>query len=165
MILCYDRSDASTEAIKAVAALLRGAPALVVSIWKPVAEEALSPAGKPPPSDTADVNNRSEEAALQVARAGAREASAAGLDAKPLAVEVRGRTWEAIAMVADDYDAQLIACGTSRAGVKSLLPGDLPGALVDHASVPVLVVPSSKAAAERRRDVQESRGARRHTGV
>ena len=50
MILCYDRSDASTEALKAVAALLRGAPALVVSIWKPVAEEALSPAGKPPPS-------------------------------------------------------------------------------------------------------------------
>jgi hypothetical protein len=48
--------------------------------------------------------------------------------------------------------------------VKSLLPGDLPGALVDHASVAVLVVPSSKAAADRRRDVRESRAARRRAG-
>jgi nucleotide-binding universal stress UspA family protein len=165
LILCYDRSDVSSQAVAYAAGLVPGAHALVLSIWKPVAEEALSPAVKPPPSDTAGVNERSREVALQLARLGAREASEAGLDARPLVVEVRGRTWEAIERVAEEYDARLIVCGTGRAGVKSLLPGDLPGALVDHASVPVLVVPSGKAAAERRRDVQDSHGVRRRAGV
>jgi nucleotide-binding universal stress UspA family protein len=165
VILCYDRSDASTEAVAYAAALLPGARALIVSVWKPVAEEALSPAVKPPPSDTADVNERSRAAALQLARLGARQATAAGLDAEPVAVEVIGRTWEAIELVAEEHGAQLIVCGTGRAGVKSLLPGDLPGALADHASVAVLVVPSSKAAAERRRDVEDSRSARRRVSA
>jgi nucleotide-binding universal stress UspA family protein len=165
VILCYDRSDAATDAVTYAAALLPGARALVVSVWKPVAEEALSPAAKPPPSDTADINEESREAALQVAHLGARQATAAGLDAEPVAVEVLGRTWEAIELLAEERDAQLIVCGTGRAGVKSLLPGDLPGALVDHASVAVLVVPSSKAAADRRRDVQESRAARRRVSA
>jgi nucleotide-binding universal stress UspA family protein len=165
VILCYDRSDAATDAVNYAAALLPGARALIVSVWKPVAEEALSPAAKPPPTDTAAVNDESREAALQVARLGARRATAAGLDAEPVAVEVLGRTWEAIELLAEERDAQLIVCGTGRAGVKSLLPGDLPGALVDHASIAVLVVPSSKAAAGRRHDVQESRAARRRVSA
>jgi nucleotide-binding universal stress UspA family protein len=165
VILCYDGSDASTEAVAYAADLLPGARALVVSVWRSVAEEALSPAGKPPPSEAADVNVHGQEGAFQLARSGARRASAAGLDAEPLAVEVLGRMWEAIELVAEEHEAQLIVCGTDRAGVKSLLPGDLPSALVDHASVAVLVVPSPKAAAERRRDVQDSRAARHRVGV
>jgi nucleotide-binding universal stress UspA family protein len=165
LIVCYDRSDASIEAAAFAAALLAGARALVVSVWRPVAEEGLSPAAKPPPSDTADVNERSREAALQLARAGARELAAAGLDAEPLAVETVGRTWETIEAVAEEHDAGLIVCGTGRAGVKSLLPGDLPGSLVDHASVPVLVVPSSTAATQRRREVRESHAVRRRRSI
>jgi nucleotide-binding universal stress UspA family protein len=162
VILCYDRSDASAGALAYAAALLRGTRAVVVTAWKPVAEEVLGPAAKPPAStDAATLNEESREAARQLARLGARAAAAAGLEAEPMAVEVVGRTWEAIELVAEEVDAQLIVCGTGRAGVKSLLPGDLPGALVDHASVAVLVVPSAKAAAERRHDVQESRSARR----
>jgi nucleotide-binding universal stress UspA family protein len=164
VLLCYDGSDAATDAVAYAAALLPGARALVVSVWKPVAEEGLAPAAKPPPSDAADVNADSREAALALARLGARQATAAGLDAEPVAAEVLGRTWEGIELVAEEHDAQLIVCGTGRAGVKSLLPGDLPGALVDHASVAVLVVPSSKAAADRRRDVRERRAARRRAG-
>ena len=48
VIVCYDRSDASIEAVAFAAALLAGARALVVSVWRPVAEEGLSPAAKPP---------------------------------------------------------------------------------------------------------------------
>jgi hypothetical protein len=44
--------------------------------------------------------------------------------------------------------------------VKAALPGNLAGALVNHASRAVLVVPSAKAAAERVRDAQEERASR-----
>jgi hypothetical protein len=43
--------------------------------------------------------------------------------------------------------------------MKSALPGSLAAALVQHASRPVLVVPSAKAAAERRKAFAKERHA------
>jgi hypothetical protein len=86
---------------------------------------------------------------------GAKKASAVGLKAEPLAVETTGRVWQAIELVAEEQGARLIVCGTRRTGMTAILPGHLASALVDHASVPVLVVPTPAAAEQRRREVRD----------
>lgn len=161
VILCYDGSKESANAIASAGELLGGQPAIVVTVWKSVIEEALSTGMTRPTADPSDVNEREREAAEQTAARGARLASQAGFEAGPLAVEADGPLWLAIELVAEDADARLIVCTTRRSGVSAALPGNLAGALVNRASRPVLVVPSAKAAAERRREVQEERTSRR----
>jgi nucleotide-binding universal stress UspA family protein len=161
VIVCHDGSREATDALDYTATLVPGAPVLVVTIWKPPADEALSPATRPPPSDpgsSADVARRS---AQQIAAEAARRASTRGLDAEPLAIEAHGAMWEAIEEAAVARDALLVVCGTSRSGMRSTLPGNLAHGLVMHVSRPVLVVPSAKAAAERRHEAEERRHAQR----
>jgi len=98
--------------------------------------------------------------AKETAAAGAKRARAAGLDAEPLVVRTTGYIWKAIEQVAEQRDALMIVCGTARSGIKTAMPGDVAVALVLYASKPVLVVPTSKAAAERRRHVERGQRAR-----
>jgi nucleotide-binding universal stress UspA family protein len=145
-MICYDGSEDAAAAIAFTADLVPGAHAIVVTVWKPIIEELLAgPPEAPPISDPVDANEQQRRAAAERAREGARRASAAGLEAEALAVRAMG------AEVAFERSARFVVCGTSRSGVKSALPGNLAGALLQHASRPVLVVPSPKAAAERRR--------------
>ena len=151
LVICYDGSPDAVEAIGYAGRLLPGAPAIVVTVWKPIVEELLAgPAEAPPISDPVEANERQRRAATDLAREGARRAAAAGLRAEPRVVMAEGSLWEAVEEVAQEHGAGLIACGTSRKGLKSALPGNLAGALVQRSSHAVLVVPSPKAAAERR---------------
>jgi nucleotide-binding universal stress UspA family protein len=75
-------------------------------------------------------------------------------------VEADRPLWETVELIAAENDAKLIVCGTGRSGMKAALPGNLAGALVNHASRPLLVVPSARAAAQRARDVMTDRSAR-----
>jgi nucleotide-binding universal stress UspA family protein len=161
LLICYDASPEATDAIAFVASLIPGARAVVVTVWKPIIEELLAgPPDAPPISDPADANERQHQAALVVAEQGARLASKAGLHAEAGVVQATDSIWEAIEDAADRFHAQLIACGTRRSGVAAALPGNLASALVQHSSRAVLVVPSAKAAAERRRATKSERGAR-----
>ena len=105
-----------------------------------------------PATPTVTVSN---EAGLRTAIA-----TAAGLDPEPVALEASGSMWEAIEAVADAGDATVVVCGTDRSGVRSALPGHLAQALVAHISRPVLVVPSPRAAEERRHEAAAKK--RRH---
>jgi nucleotide-binding universal stress UspA family protein len=160
VIVCYDGSREAGDAIAYAGRLLAEGPAIVVTAWKPVVEEALSTGMTRPTADPSDVNKREHESAKQIATRGARLASQAGFDARPVAVRTDGPLWVAIELVAEDANARLIVCTTRRSGVTAALPGNLAGALVSHASRPVLVVPSAKAAEERAREVQEDRTSR-----
>jgi nucleotide-binding universal stress UspA family protein len=161
LLICYDTSSEAADTIAYVAGLLPGARAVVVTVWKPIVEELLAgPPDAPPIADPVDANERQHEAALVVAEQGARLASKAGLHAEAGVVEATDSVWEAIEEAADKFRAQLIACGTSRSGVVAALPGNLASSLVQHSSRAVLVVPSAKAAAERRRATKPQRGAR-----
>jgi nucleotide-binding universal stress UspA family protein len=161
IFLCYDGSQEAADAIDYAARLVPGARAVVVTVWKPIIEELLAgPPEAPPISDPAEANERQRKNAAGLARDGARRASAAGLEAEPLVLKTTGPFWEAIEKAADERGASLVVCGTSRSGVKSALPGNLASALVHHSSRPVLVVPSAKAAAERRKTTEKERGAR-----
>lgn len=157
VLICYDGSDPAEAALATVAALLPRAQVLVVVVWKPIREAilAVSLGPAPPISDAADVDERQRRAAEQFAKDGARRATEAGLQAKPLTLKAEGAVWEGIAELADERDAQLIVCGASRAGVKSALLDTVPTALIHRASRPVLVAPSARASAARRRDLKE----------
>jgi nucleotide-binding universal stress UspA family protein len=160
VIICYDGSREAADAITFAAGLVPGARAVVITAWKPIIEELLAgPPESPPISDPVEANERQKRTAATLARDGAKRASAAGLDAEPLVVRATGALWEAIEEAAEELDARLIVCGTSRSGVKTALPGNLASSLVQHASLPVLVVPSAKAAAERRRALEKERRA------
>ena len=156
VIVCYDGSRASIEALDYVAEVIASAPVLVVTVWRELTEEMLSSGAAPPAGDPVEVNVQSRETAQEAARAGAERARAAGLDAKPLVVRTTGAIWRVIEAVAHERNALLVVCGTGRSGLKTVMPGDIAIALVQHASKPVLVVPTSKAASERRKGAERS---------
>jgi nucleotide-binding universal stress UspA family protein len=155
VIICYDGSSAAVEALDYTASMLAGAPAIVVSVWREITEEMASSGAAPLAGDPVEANKQAQRAAKEAAREGAQRARKAGLDAEPLALRAVGPIWKAIETVAHDRDALLIVCGTGRSGIKTVLPGDLATALVQHASRPVLVVPTRKAARERRQQVEK----------
>ena len=165
LMICYDASDAAVHALEYAAALVPGARALVVTLWKRPLEEALSPAARPPVADPAEAESVPRLAAEQIAADGAIRASSAGLDAEPLPAEATGPLWEAVELLAERHDVLFVACGTNRSGVRSALPGSLGHALVSHLSRPVMVVPSEKASAERRSEAAEKRRGRRSLAV
>jgi nucleotide-binding universal stress UspA family protein len=153
VIICYDGSTKAAEALAYAAALLPGAPAAVVTVWRPIVEELLATAGTTPAiADPAEANERQRRAARELAREGASSAAEAGLAVEAIVVETTGPIWEGIEQAAEQHDARLIVCGTDRSGLRTALPGSVAAALVDHASRPVLVRPSSQAAAERLRE-------------
>jgi nucleotide-binding universal stress UspA family protein len=161
VILCYDGSKEAVEAVEYAAALLPGRQSIVVTVWKPIIEEALAAPGPAPPiGDPVDANERERKAAATLASDGAARASKAGLKAEPVAIEASGPIWAAIEKTSEDLEALLIVCSTSRNGVRFSLPGSVARALVQNASRPVVVVPSAAAAAERRREFRSSRFAR-----
>jgi nucleotide-binding universal stress UspA family protein len=158
ILICFDGSPESAEAVGYAARLVPGARAVVVTVWKPIIEELLAgPPEAPPIADPEEANERQHRTAVGLARTGTRLGAEAGLEATPLVLKATGALWEAIEKAADEHDAELIVCGTSRSGVKSALPGNLASTLVHHSSRPVLVVPSAKAAAERRRTTEKER--------
>jgi nucleotide-binding universal stress UspA family protein len=157
VLLCYAGSPEAAEAIAHAGELLRGRPAVVVSAWKEILEETLSTAMTRPVADLVDANKRERESAEEFATQGVRLAERAGFRARPLVVKADRPLWEAIELVAEEHDAKLVVCGTGRSGIKAALPGNLASALVNHASRPLLVVPSARAAAQRIRDVKEDR--------
>jgi nucleotide-binding universal stress UspA family protein len=159
LLICYDASPEAGDAVTYVAGLFPGTRAIVVTVWKPIIEELLAgPPDAPPVGDPVEANERQHQAALVVAEQGARLASKAGLQAEASVVRATDSIWEAIEEVAEKFDARLIGCGTRRSGVAATLPGNLASALIQHSSRPVLVVPSAKAAAERRRARKTERG-------
>jgi nucleotide-binding universal stress UspA family protein len=152
LVICYDDSGEARAALDHAAELFPGARAVVVCLWRRPISEAVSPAARPPISDPSLVDDAPQEAAAEIAAEGARRAAAAGLDPEPVAREATTSMWEAIEAVAEAWDATVVVCGTDRSGVRSALPGHLAQALVAHISRPVLVVPSPRAAEERRQE-------------
>jgi nucleotide-binding universal stress UspA family protein len=160
LLICYDGSPEAADVVSYVAGLLPGTRVVVVTLWKAIIEELLAgPPEAPPLADPTDANERQHEAAVVIAEEGARLAAQAGLEAEASVVKATDSTWEAIEEAAEKFDARLIACGTRRSGVAAALPGHLANALIQHSSRAVLVVPSAKAAAERRRTIKSDRGA------
>jgi nucleotide-binding universal stress UspA family protein len=145
ILIAYDGSKDARAAVEYAAKLWPGQQATVLSVWEPFAEVLAhaSTGFAPGMADYEEIDAASEKLAGDQSREGAELASAGGLEATPHESSRTTTIAEAILAAANEVDAQVIVVGTrGLTGVKSLLLGSVSHAVVHHANLPVLVVPS-----------------------
>ena len=152
ILIAYDGSADAQAAIDRAAGLFKGESATVLTVWERFVD-IVTRAGAGMPIGQIDyeaLDHGYEEQARKRAEEGAERARQAGLDAHALA-GVRGSTIAATILAeADSVGADAIVLGTrGLTGLKSLLLGSVSHAVVQHAHMPVLVVPSQQTAAGR----------------
>jgi nucleotide-binding universal stress UspA family protein len=147
VLLCFDGSDDAAAAIAQAAELLAPRPAVVLTVWEPVATwEPYDPATilSAPVSKLLSgelgIDQIAADLAEEKVKQGVTLASNAGFSAQGRVAH--GKTWRTICDVAGELDAAAIvlgARGLSRVG--SALLGSVSFAVTVHAKRPVLVVP------------------------
>ena len=155
ILLCYDGSADARAAIERAADLFAGSPAIVLTVWQPIAFVlARSSAGLLPIAgvDMEEVDAACRDEAERLCTEGVALAREAGLDATAQIVAVTESTAGAILDAADAADADAIVLGSrGLTGLKSLLLGSVSHAVIQHADRAVVVVPSAEVARVRTR--------------
>ena len=148
LLLCYDGSPDSIEAIEVAAELIGGGAAQVLHVWLP--PSALLLAGRlvaddhPLASAIKEFDSAAAKEAEQTAAAGAELASRAGFEATPLAERAAHGIWRAIIRVADECNARAVIVGShGRSAAVSAMLGSVSHGVVNHSRRPVLVAPCS----------------------
>lgn len=145
VLLCYDGSEDARQAIEGAAGLLSGRPALVVTVWQPMAglgSFAWSGATESM-VNFVELDRAAAEDAGRIADRGVRIAAEAGFEAELITVKSTGAVWQTIVEVADRHDVAAIVLGSrGLTGMRSVLLGSVSSAIVQHARRPTLVVPS-----------------------
>jgi nucleotide-binding universal stress UspA family protein len=147
VLIGYDGSPESEQAIRAAAGLLAPRRAVVAHVWDSLSELLLH-------RDLDDLSGTLREAAEELdaedaqaaerlARRGAELAEAAGLEATPVTARGRPRAWRTLIELADEHDAAAVVVGSRGLGrVKSALLGSVSSGVVGQSHRPVLVVPA-----------------------
>jgi nucleotide-binding universal stress UspA family protein len=141
LLIAYDGSDQASEAIAFAARTFNGAHAIVLFAWEPALLGSLA-IGAPAPIPEGEIE-REEQLAFRVAEDGAKKARDLGLTAEAEAVESPASSWQTIVDAADRHHPDLIVMGTrGLSGVRSLVLGSVSHGVAQHATYPVLIVPS-----------------------
>ena len=145
LLLCYDGSDEAAHAIERAGALLPGRPAVVLTVWQPLAGLngiAWSGAGETPSAvDFTQLDRAAADNGDQLSREGARIAEAAGLEVESVATKASGTVWKTILELAEEHDAATIVMGSrGLSGLSSMLLGSVSSAVAHHADRPALIV-------------------------
>jgi nucleotide-binding universal stress UspA family protein len=152
ILLCYDGSVDARTAVSAAAALLPAEHATVLTVWEGL-DEVLArtrAGGASTALDIDEIDAAGEQAAQMRAQEGVELARQAGLTAEPRIKKRAGAVWETVLAVADELDVGVIVLGSrGRTGLRALL-GSVSHSVLQHASRPVLVIPSEQVAARRR---------------
>ena len=151
ILICYDGSDDSKQAVSRAAELFPTHKAIVLHVWEPLKDVASTP---PVPGlygmleeGLNEMDRIGDEVSQRIAAEGAEWARTAGLDAEALSVSARGRAWRNILKVARDRNVQAIVLGQRGVGgAERALLGSVSTAVVHHADRPVVVVPAERAA-------------------
>ena len=160
ILLCYDGSEDARAALQSAAELFSGQPVTVLTVWQPFAEVAArSTVGfgmVPQIPDSDEIDNASVKSAERTADEGVELVRKLGLNARPLTLAQTTTTARAILAEADRLGASAIVMGSrGLTGVKSLLLGSVSHEVIQHADRTVVIVPSSRVAASRSREVHE----------
>jgi len=156
LLVCYDGSEGAREALEAATRVLASREAVVACYWQPfgVATRRFAVDLLELVQDADSINEREEAQARQLADEGAERARAAGLDAEAAAVKISTPIDEAILNHAEDIDAAAIVLGSrSRSSLRSLILGDVANEVVQRATRPVFVSPSSALARRRHEEL------------
>jgi nucleotide-binding universal stress UspA family protein len=152
ILLCYDGSPNSKDAVARAADLFARQPATVLTVWEGLGE-VLARTGSDltvSATEVDEVDNGSEQNARAQAEEGADLARAGGLSAQARIRRRDTSNWEAILDEADALGADAIVLGTrGLTGIKSLVLGSVSGAVLHHSDRPVLIVPPADVAARR----------------
>jgi nucleotide-binding universal stress UspA family protein len=152
VMIGYDGSPASDEAVREAGDLLGGRPALVLTVWK--SELGFEVIQTPPgslgvesaPLDISaalEINREVAEHAQRIAQHGARLAREAGFEAEGLAVadEPSATVADTIVRIARERDAQAVVVAAHNKGrLGELLLGSTPREVVRRAEWPVVIV-------------------------
>jgi nucleotide-binding universal stress UspA family protein len=150
VIVAYDGSAASREAIVAAAKLLKGCRVLVVTVWEeglaymappatPTEGMMMTQPVDPEVAHGVDVALHSE--AEQMARTGAEMAGSLGLQAEPVALpDARNVADTLIDLAREQHAAAIVVGSRGLGGIRARLEGSTSKALLAHAPCPVLVV-------------------------
>ncbi len=153
ILIAYDGSPAARMAVRVAAELFPAARAAVLTVHQsPLGFARAVQAGGGPAPDVLErgveeLAREFQRAATETAQEGARLATDAGMRSEPRIEEGRPRPADAILAVADEEDADVIACGSRGQGAfaRSLL-GSTSSSVLHHATRPVLVVPDGAGA-------------------
>lgn len=139
LLICYDGSTASKQAIATAANTFPAAQAVVLNVWQPVAGLGFSYMGVS--GDIDDINASVEQASHQAAEEGAQLAHDAGLDAHPEILQADGSVGNAVTERCNQHDCDIVVVGTSRrSAIGGALLGSVSNAVIHHSDLPVLVV-------------------------
>ena len=146
-LIGYDGSEPAAEAIRAAAALLPGATAVIAYVCdEPLRLGDAAAARVALPDEVIARAVRDHEAAAtaeaeRIAEAGVAIARDAGL-AATAAVTASDSPWRGLCAAAEEHGAGVIACGSrGRGGVSRALLGSTSSSLLHRSPLPVLVVP------------------------
>jgi nucleotide-binding universal stress UspA family protein len=146
ILIGFDGSEEVEDAIRCAGRLLAPRRAVVAHVWESLAEIILR-------SDVNRLTGLMREAADELdaeetrvaevlAARGADLAQAAGFDAIPVAARGRPKAWPTLLALADQHEADAIVVGSrGLGGVTSALLGSVSSGVLDHAHLPVLIVP------------------------
>jgi nucleotide-binding universal stress UspA family protein len=152
ILIAYDGSEDAKTAIQRAGELFHGEAATVLSVWERFVD-VVTRVGAGLAVGEVDyeaLDRGYHDQAVRTAQEGAEQARQVGLDAQPR-IRVRENTIAATILAeADEIHAAAIVLGTrGLSGPKALLLGSVSHAVVQHAHVPVMVVPSAETAAAR----------------
>lgn len=150
ILIAYDGSAASEQALREAAALFAPRAALVVVVWEAgvafdAGVSAMGTVVEPGPLDLEvafELEDEGRRRAERLAGDAAAVARECGLDAEPLAVSDATRAaYDVLLDVARDRDAQVIVVGShGHSAVGKVLFGHTAHEILSHADCPVLVV-------------------------
>ena len=144
ILIAYDGSDDAKAAIEHAAKLFPGERASVLTVWQRFIDTMTRVGGGlNMVVDDDEIDRDTEQGARETAEAGAALAKDAGLDADARTAVVESTVADAILVDADAAQARLVVCGSrGYTGLKSLMLGSVSNHVLQHADLPVLVVPS-----------------------
>jgi nucleotide-binding universal stress UspA family protein len=143
VLICWDGSENAKHAIESAASLLARRPAVVLTVWEPIAGlGSFAWSGMTASMvDYVELDRAAAADGSRVAERGVRIAQDAGLEAKPVAVKAAGPVWKSIIEIADCNDAAAIVMGSrGLTRLSSMLLGSVSSAVVHHANRPTLVI-------------------------
>jgi nucleotide-binding universal stress UspA family protein len=153
LLIAYDGSEQAAEAIAFAARTFGNARATVLFAWEPALLAAVA-IGAPTPIPDDEIEQE-EQVAQRIAEDGAEKARAAGLEADAEAVESVTAAWRTIVDAADRHHPDIIVMGTrGLSGVRSLVLGSVSHGVAQHATQPVLIVPSGEVVDGRRAETK-----------
>ena len=140
ILICYDGSEHARTAIRVAAELLGPTPAIVLDV-APLLTPAERYAVAASAGSAVEFEHAHAEEAVERATEGAEIARAAGLSATARG-SVAASTWEGILDIAEETRARAIVIGShGRTGVREFVVGSVSHDLMQHSSLPLLVVP------------------------